>query len=462
MSKGALSLVSPLYAATRKTPKAPAGYQPTWQAGADQGFQTTVQDSMPWASQLPSSVIPQFQDLVGQVQNNPYYPGAQAGAEGVAALAGNTVAPRMFDAAEGLYGQGMLSMGAGLPMMDQLKYGGDTSFQQGQVLSGRATDLMNPAVIAAFKAAPGVLQSGMGKANDAWQASMGAIPYLTGGMPEAQQLLETGFDPQGALYDREFQKMQDQQNAINAMYGVSGSAYGAGVAGDSARNFNLDWQDRQLGRQLSALGGFGQHQASVTGNLTNLVNTGGNQYNNLSSGAVGNYNNLLSGATDRFGRLADTASTALNRGVDNQRLNYATGADIWSGLNRTGMDLLGGASAHGTDALNTLYTSSQLPSQTYLGNIDSQIAALNALTSGTTSALQPNMQILDALSNYMQLGQNATRNAQNATQMNNAQRAASMQGLTSMLGTIAGIAMAPATGGMSLFMSGASGMGGRG
>ena len=39
----------------------------------------------------------------------------------------------------------------------------------------------------------------------------------------------------------DYQRQMDQQNAINSQYGISGTPYGAGVAGQTASNFNL-WQ----------------------------------------------------------------------------------------------------------------------------------------------------------------------------------------------------------------------------
>lgn len=98
----------------------------------------------------------------------------------------------------------------------------------------------------------------------------------------APQALQTGFDPQNALYNREFQRNQDQTNAIAAQYGVSGTPYGAGVAGNAANNFNLDWADRALQRQSTAAGTAGQ-LAGTAGNAfvnsANLNNEALNTYN---------------------------------------------------------------------------------------------------------------------------------------------------------------------------------------
>lgn len=76
-----------------------------------------------------------------------------------------------------------------------------------------------------------------------------------GGMAGAS-ILNTGFDPQQALYNQTQMKTADQANATNSAYGLGNSPYGAGVANQSNTNFNIDWQNAQLARQISALGAY--------------------------------------------------------------------------------------------------------------------------------------------------------------------------------------------------------------
>ena len=68
-------------------------------------------------------------------------------------------------------------------------------------------------------------------------------------VPYASQITNTAFDPQSALYNRTLQQTTDQQQAANAMAGVSGSPYGAGVTNTALSNFNIGWQNQQLNRQ---------------------------------------------------------------------------------------------------------------------------------------------------------------------------------------------------------------------
>ena len=81
----------------------------------------------------------------------------------------------------------------------------------------------------------------------------------------APQALSTAFDPQNALYNRNFQQNQDQSNAVNAMNGVAGTPYAAGVTNQNNTNFNLDWLNQALGRQATGAG--------TAATLTNTANS---------------------------------------------------------------------------------------------------------------------------------------------------------------------------------------------
>jgi hypothetical protein len=87
-------------------------------------------------------------------------------------------------------------------------------------------------------------------------------------MPYASQIMNTGFDPQQALYNRTAQQVQDQTRAGEAARGIATSPYGAGLENQAMSNFNIDWQNQQLGRQATAAGAAGgltQQGAGVAG-----------------------------------------------------------------------------------------------------------------------------------------------------------------------------------------------------
>ena len=154
--------------------------------------------------------------------------------------------------------------------------------------------------------------------------------------------LQTAFDPQQALYNRTLQQVTDQSNAINSMYGLGTSSAGAGVAGQNITNFNIDWQNQQLQRQLAGIAGAGR--------------------------------------------------------------GFAGGADL------------------GSAAQGTFGSAGAMPYNTFAGNQQNIINAQNAISSGANNAFGLDQNTLNALANYLRLGQSATGQAQNAQAVNFAQQ----------------------------------------
>lgn len=132
--------------------------------------------------------------------------------------------------------------------------------------------LNNPYAASAQDSANQIAGLGTGVANGAFAGATQLQGLGNMASPYASQILQTGFDPQNALYNRTQSQLTDQVNAQNAMSGLSGSPYGAGVANQAASNFNIDWQNNQLQRESTAAQGYGS-----------LVNTAGQAY----SGAQG-------------------------------------------------------------------------------------------------------------------------------------------------------------------------------
>jgi len=82
----------------------------------------------------------------------------------------------------------------------------------------------------------------------------------------APGIAATAFDPQNQLYNQQQQVNNQQQNAINAQNGVAGSPFGAGLAGESNQNFNINWQNNQQQREnagVAALGSLAQTQSGL-------------------------------------------------------------------------------------------------------------------------------------------------------------------------------------------------------
>lgn len=422
--------------------KAPTPYQPAGQAQADAGYQGAASSLYTAGQQLTGQVTPQLQNITNSVINNPYYAQAQAGADQAAAIGSGYVAPSQFAGAHGSQTLADQAAAAANPYYQQMMAAGQGAY------TGAMAQL--PGTLAGLKYAPGILEDALAKAQQSYGQAQSLIPGTTD-LTAANRVLGTGFDPQGELYDREYQKMLEQRNAINSASGVATSPFGAGIAGQASTDFNLDWQNQQLARQIAALGAYNTSTSTAAGNMStllgagssaygNLVNTGVNGYTGLTDSAYNNYNNVLNSGV---GALASLGGQAVNG---------------FTGLANTALNGYGQASNLGAAGLNTLTTAANYPNQVYLQQQQSQLDAIQAQIEATVRASGLTGQAADAYAKYLQLGQSATAGAQNAAQINNASSANMWKGI----GSLAAVAAAPFTGGASLAFAGGMGGGGGG
>lgn len=132
---------------------------------------------------------------------------------------------------------------------NQVAYGGASS-NIGQVAS-------NPFPMQAFNTfAPGMMSTtpyGFDPTQmvqgGQYIASQGQNLYGAG-----NQVANTAFDPQNALYNRTAQQVQDFSRASQAARGIQTTPYGAGLENQAMSDFNIDWQNQQLARQISGAG----------------------------------------------------------------------------------------------------------------------------------------------------------------------------------------------------------------
>jgi hypothetical protein len=105
----------------------------------------------------------------------------------------------------------------------------------------------------------GAAGSAYGMGNFLTQMGQGLYPY-------AGQVMQAGFDPQNALYDRTQHQLQEQTRAGQAARGLGVSPFGAGLENKAMSDFNIDWQNNQLQRMATA----GQSASGLigTGNQT--------------------------------------------------------------------------------------------------------------------------------------------------------------------------------------------------
>ena len=167
-------------------------------------------------------------------------------------------------------------------------------------------------------------------------------------LPYSQAILQTGFDPQQALYAKLFQQNTDQTRAGQAARGIATTPYGAGLENQANQNFNLAWQNNQLGRQNTALqgAGYGLNSAGNAINLGQNVSTLGLQ--TLNNAAMLPYStaNTIGGnqnqAINQFGQAGQSASTIPQMSIQDYLQYLGVGNQAGGVANQQYANLLNG------------------------------------------------------------------------------------------------------------------------
>lgn len=187
---------------------------------------------------------------------------------------------------------------------------------------------------------PGLMSalSAMGPAGGVANAGIGLGQGLLGGagglLSAIPQMLGQAFDPQGDLYKQTAASSNDQVMSNLAQSGLAKTPYGQSVAGNTANNFNINWQNNLLSRMLGGLGGAGQALGAVGGagqmgeglgseGLRGAVGAGMAPFGVLSSVAntgLGALNSAIGGLGQSLGPLQQTIGDYL------QYLQGGTGA----------------------------------------------------------------------------------------------------------------------------------------
>ena len=143
-----------------------------------------------------------------------------------------------------------------------------------------------------------------------------------GSVAPASAVLNTAFDPQQQLYNQQYNLTQQQGLSNLANAGLSQTPYGQSVLGGQLNNFNIGWQNAQLGRQTQGLQAYDQgigQAAGLVGQGTQMQAAAPGQYyqssglpystfNQLGNDQYANLNQLL-GAGTTGGNLANLQNT---------------------------------------------------------------------------------------------------------------------------------------------------------
>ncbi len=150
-----------------------------------------------------------------------------------------------------------------------------TAMQAIQSATDRNTGMVDPVILDSYSKMLGIDLSGIVSAGGQAGQQYGGLSDTAGqfgGMMQGQgtdafgrgaDLWNTASDPQNQLHDYMRGQTVDNARAADSARGIAMSPYSAGNEADATRQFEMDWQNQQLQRQLA--GSQGANQAGVLG-----------------------------------------------------------------------------------------------------------------------------------------------------------------------------------------------------
>jgi hypothetical protein len=172
--------------------------------------------------------------------------------------------------------------------------------------------------------APGIAGMEMQGANAMQAGGMAGQGY-------GQKILEMGFDPQNAYYDRQAGRTDQALQARLAQSGVSNTPYGASVYGQGMSDFNIDWQRQALERANQGIQGYGALGQGMGQQFAGAGALGTGAMNTTIAGAAMPYNTNYGQTSNNLGAL----STLNNAGIQSQTLPQQTIGDISAMMTHT-------------------------------------------------------------------------------------------------------------------------------
>ena len=150
--------------------------------------------------------------------------------------------------------------------------------------------------------------TGAGMGQNAAVNSYGAGSTLQQGglnmLPYGDQIMQNAFDPQNDLYARTLHNVTEQTRAGQSARGIAMTPYGAGVENKALSDFNIDWQNTQLGRQATGANAAGGLMTNAGRAITGggaMMNQAGQDYSAAGQMPWTAFNNINQAGTGALG-----------------------------------------------------------------------------------------------------------------------------------------------------------------
>lgn len=384
-----------------------------------------------------TGALANYSTLLDQARNNPLAQSYIGGA--------TNIGQGLTDAGQQIQGAAMGALGGAQDIASQLL----ANPYSGMAQAGANT-------------AGGMLQNAGMQQNNLGQLFSGQV---VSGLPAISSILNTAFDPQNALYNQTLQRTQDQLGTQLARMGITDSGVGARLASDTLRDFNIDWQNRALDRQLAGLQGYTQGLSGAGAQLGtggNLQTAGAQAYLTGSQLPYTTYQGIGQGNLGTLEQLANLAGKTANTVGAAGDLQLGGNAAGYNAYTTNQGNIMGAADAYmrggqnlatqygnvqnavqnysnlGNDAINFQMQSGALPYGAYMQGYGDQFGALSnylqnaaGISNLGTAGIGPMQNYLGGVMQGAGNAANAASGAQTRTTDQNAQAAAGLGGVLS-------------------------------
>lgn len=139
---------------------------------------------------------------------------------------------------------------------------------------------------------------------DRLEGQAGTAYGAAGGLRAAGgQMWADALDPQNALRDRTQQRVVEGARGADSARGIAMGGVSSGNEGQAVSNFNLDWNDRQLGREATGMHG-----------LTSAYDSAG-RYDSMGNADLAGASSMFQGSMALPFNFANLFSGAMNNGI---------------------------------------------------------------------------------------------------------------------------------------------------
>lgn len=250
-------------------------------------------------------------------------------------------------------------------------------------------------------------------------------------------ILNTAFDPQQALFNQQQNLLTQQAAAANAAAGLGGSAYGASNTANALGNFDINWQNQQLAREQAGLSSA-QGAYSTAGQLPYIPLQAAQGINSGVSSALSNTNLLpyqtLNASTTLGNELASLSNTA-NALAPNVANAYTQSGGALGQLQYQPISSAESAASGLGSLYNTGASLTGLPYNTQSTGTNNALSALTNTTNLGNQQYTIPQQLANDLQSYLQLGQAASGLSGQLGALGQSELGSSLSGIGSALGT---------------------------